>query len=383
MTHKRQARPKTGEPIKLVFTESGEARYRTVLDYSSHGQDRKQRRKTFATLTEARAHVSEVKTLRKNGTLPNRDKKTFSAFVDDYLRDRADHVRPNTHRDYVSALKPYVQDLGKKDMGQISFGDIESVVRRQAQMGLSKRTTSVGLMHTRSVFSRAIREGVIVRNVAEGVASLGKAPQPRSALTLEEYQKVKLAAEQDPMATAWILLLHGLRRSEILGLQWQDVDLKSDPAELNIRRGRTGGTLETTPPKTRQGYRILPLTEEIGKLLKSLRTQVIKEFGIAANGDQCFVFLNNKGLPVRPEWLSDEWKRLCVTAGITRNVVLHEARHTSVTMMRSLNVPDRIVAAWHGHDESIMRAVYDHANQDQAALLSAADALSALQGKTA
>lgn len=51
-------------------------------------------------------------------------------------------------------------------------------------------------------------------------------------------------------------------------------------------------------------------------------------------------------------------------------------------MMRSLNVPDRIIAAWHGHAESIVRGVYDHANPDQVALLYAADALSAPQGRT-
>jgi len=117
--------------------------------------------------------------------------------------------------------------------------------------------------------------------------------------------------------------------------------------------------------------------------LRSWRTNVISEFGIVAISGDGFVFLNSKGLPVRPERLSDEWKRLFVAVGITRNVILREARHTSVTMMRSSGVPDRIVAAWHGNDESIMRAVYDHASQDHEGLLSAAAALSALSGNIA
>jgi integrase len=383
MTYKGQARPKSGEPIKLVYTKSGECRYRTVLDYSSQGQNRKQRRQTFLTLTEARAHIAEVKTMRKFGSLPNRNKKTFELFVDEYLKDRADHVRSITHRTYVSALKPYVQEIGSREMGQISFSDIESIVRNQASEGKSKRTVSLGLTLTRSVFARAIREGVVLRNVAEGVSALGNPPKTRSALSHDEYRSVSSAAEQQPMAAAWILLLHGLRRSEVLGLQWQDIDLKSNTTTLTICRGRTEGNGNTTPPKTRQGSRILPLSEELEKSLRTWRASVLSEFGIAALAGDHFVFINSKGLPVRPEWLSDEWKRLCSAAGIIRNVVLHEARHTSVTMMRSSGVPDRIVAAWHGHDESTMRAVYDHPDQDHDGLLSAAAALSALRGKTA
>jgi len=321
--------------------------------------------------------------MRKFGSLPNRNKKTFALFVDEYLQDRADHVRSITQRTYASALKPYVHELGSREMGQISFSDIESVVRDQAREGKSKRTISLGLMLTRSVFTRAIREGVVLRNVAEGVSALGKPPRVRSALSHDEYKLVSNAAEQQPMAAAWSLLLHGMRRSEILGLQWQDFDLKSGPPTMTICRGRTEGNGETTPPKTRQGHRVLPLSGEMEKSIRSWRASVLSDFGIVALTGDCFVFLDSKGLPVRPEWLSDEWKRLCRAAGITRNVVLHEARHTSVTMMRSAGVQDRLVAAWHGHDESIMRVVYDHADQDQVALLSAADALSALQGKTA
>ena len=57
------------------------------------------------------------------------------------------------------------------------------------------------------------------------------------------------------------------------------------------------------------------------------------------------------------------WAQLCAEADI-RPLTLHAARHTSVTHMRSRGVPDQITAAWHGHDETIMRKVYPHATEE-------------------
>ncbi len=62
---------------------------------------------------------------------------------------------------------------------------------------------------------------------------------------------------------------------------------------------------------------------------------------------------------MRPERYSALWTRLCTAAGVPA-LPLHSARHTSVTVMRSMGVGDDVVAAWHGHDESTMRSVYSH-----------------------
>lgn len=268
-------------------------------------------------------------------------------------------------------------------MGDISVRDIEGVVRAQQKSGRSKRTISLGLQQTRCVFVRAMRDGVIMRNVADGVAAVDRPPKLRSALSLEEFRHVSNYAAQHRMAAAWALTLLGLRRSEVVGLKWQDLDLISQPAQLTIRAGRTENRGDLTPPKTLKGYRTLPVPDELEQALRRWRSSIITEFGIAIVSHDRFVFLDAKGNPVRPEWMSDEWRKICIGAGVSRNVVLHEARHTSVTMMRSSGTPDRIVAAWHGHDESTMRTTYDHAGQDHTGLLSAASTLIELQGRSA
>ena len=374
------AQPKPGEPITLVKTSRGEARYRTVLDYSPAGEPRQQRRATFTTLTEARAHVASVKARRATGALPTRDRDSFDQLADEYLADRRAQVRPITHGTYVSALKPAREAFGDRQVGKITMGDIEALSRTMAARGVTARTTKMTLGRVQAVLDRAVKQGAVLRNVAEGVAPLGSPSAKRRAMTNTEFQQVSAKAQEHPWAAAWTLALHGMRRSEILGLRWKDIDLVADNPVLHIRHSRTGDSERLTEPKTKLSFRSLPLTVEMVEAIRALRVELSGSFGLAAIRPEAFVFVTEAGEPIRPELLSDEWVRLCHNAGIRRRVILYEARHTSVTIMRASGVPDRIVAAWHGHDETIMRATYDHAGDDRDALAAAANALQAARG---
>jgi integrase len=73
------------------------------------------------------------------------------------------------------------------------------------------------------------------------------------------------------------------------------------------------------------------------------------------------------------------WRRHCLAAGVPA-VRLHEARHSSVTAMRAAGVPDHVVAAWHGHNEVVMRRTYSH--PDAEALAEAGRRLAAVTGVT-
>jgi integrase len=90
-----------------------------------------------------------------------------------------------------------------------------------------------------------------------------------------------------------------------------------------------------------------------------------------------FLAVDQDGTPLRPQRWSDMWRTHCQTAGVPV-VTLHSARHTSVTTLRAAGVSDDVVGAWHGHDETIMRAVYSH--PDAVAMVSAGRTLSDVLG---
>lgn len=372
------AQPRPGEPITLVITKSGRARYRTVLGYAPPGEPRQQRRRTFNTLSAARAHVAEVKAKRAQGVLPTRDRQTFDRLADEYLAERSPRVRAVTLHGYRDRLAYARKAFGRRPVGSVTTTDVEEMARRMAAAGLSRRTVAATLTVTRAVLDRAVRLGAAVRNVADGVEALGAGPKRRTALTLDEYRSVAAASRAHPWAAAWSLTLAGMRRSEVLGLRWQDVDLAA-PA-VRVRHGRTGDGPELTPPKTARGVRTVPLTPEQVVSFRALRTRMAENLGIIAVGPNAFVLVDEAGRPLRRERYSDEWIRLCHSAGIRRRVLLHEARHTAVTVLRASGQQDRIVAAVMGHDETVMRRTYDHAGDDEESLTAAVAALAALQG---
>lgn len=358
---KKPASPRPGEPITLVRTSQGQYRYRTVLDYAPAGMPRRQRRATFLTLTEARAHVARVKADRGSGRLPTRDGATFNSLADEFLAEKKRKgLRPVTLTGYGDSLDHARRQFGTKKVGDVSVADIERLAGTMDATGLTRRTAALCLGLVRAVLARALRQGVVLRNVADGVEAHGRTSAGRKAMSLDEVQTVAEFARSDRLAAGWALTLAGLRRSEVLGLRWQDIDLSGDPATLTVRHGRVGDSEALTPPKRSRSARTLPLPPQLAAALRDHRKSLADSFGLNCVSSTSFVIVDAAGSPIRPELYSDEWRRLCHRSGISRRVILHEARHSSVTTMRAAGLPDRAVAAWHGHSEATMRATYDH-----------------------
>ena len=135
----------------------------------------------------------------------------------------------------------------------------------------------------------------------------------------------------------------------------------------NVSRTVVNGEIVEGPPKTRRGARTLPLDEALTTALRSLRKRQSEErlaAGPAYAGSSGHMVVDELGRPPRPEWYSDTFRRIARQASVPA-IRLHDARHTSVTIMRSLGVPAHVVAAWHGHDEAVMARTYTHTYLDE------------------
>jgi integrase len=358
----RIAQPKDGEPIRLVFTKAGEPRYRVRLDTDPHADGR--RRQVWTThrsLSDARSHVEAHRTDRDRGVLTPPDKQTFKAYAERWHDVRSRRVREITARSYKGCLGHAYDAFGSKPLNKVARPDVERVVAELADAGRSKRTSSLTLFVIRSVFEDALHDGLIVRNPAARVEAAGRGQKNRSALSTDDLTKLRKHLASDRLFAVWLLTLIGIRRSEVMGLRWSDIDLVEKT--LTIARGRVdvdGKRTSEGPPKTRRGARTLPLPADVLAALRALRQVQLADFG-AEQVRSGYVAVDAVGEPMRPERWTDLWKEHCETAGVA-TVTLHAARHSSVTAMREAGVPDHIVAAWHGHDEYVMRNVYSHAD---------------------
>lgn len=373
--------PRISEPIKeiTVTRKDGreERRYIAVADAPrAKGEKRHQIRRRFTRRKDAVQWLAEMRA----GTAAELQEPepevvqvvTFGTVAAGWLESKRKTVRTNTYLDYEGAVKIWSEHFGDAPIEAITRLQVEQLVSQYQEAGKSVRRVSYLLMVCRSVFEEAIEEDLVSRDPAKRVKPRGKAAKERRAIPEREYRRLEAAVGSHEYEALWLLSLAGLRRSEVLGLKWSDLDLEA--RTLTVQRGRVevGGrgkellgaesSTEVGEPKTSNGLRMLPIPSSILEALKRLRTVQMRDLGLGHVRDG-FVAVNAVGQPLRPEVYSDEWKQLLAGAEIG-DYTLHEARHTSVTRAREAGVPDHAVAQWHGHDENVMRQTYSHPSQE-------------------
>lgn len=240
--------------------------------------------------------------------------------------------------------------------------------------GVSARTVGTMLTVLAAALDDALAQGLVVRNVARLVKRPKITPTEMATWTPEQATRFREHVRDHRLSACWLLTIAGLRRSEVLGLRWTDIDF--DSGKLTIAQGRVvvaGGTV-TGVPKSRRSARTLPMPAHVIAALRTLRASQAGErlaFGSVWQ-DVGLVAVNVDGSPIRPETYSTEFARQAKAAGVPV-IRLHDVRHTAATMMLDGGSTPSTTAKWLGHDPAITLRVYGHVYDD--ALTSAGDAL--------
>jgi integrase len=216
----------------------------------------------------------------------------------------------------------------------------------------------------------------LVRNVAKLVSPPEHTQQERETWSKAEVKKFLTKASSDRLYAAWRLSLYGLRRGEVLGLRWSDIDLRARTLTVSQARVLVEYRIRIEEPKSRNGKRTLPLDGELITALTALRKLQLDESATSGAAYRSaltgldwyqggeYVITDEAGTPVHPEWYSDEFGRLLKRAWL-RRITLHDSRHTTLTLMEHAGVPISIVSKWAGHyDSAFTQKTYVHATGD-------------------
>lgn len=351
---------------------SGAVRYKVVVDVGDDPASgrRRQRKASFGTLKEARNWLAETRLSAARGEYTDSTRLTLSEYLHSWLAGRL-NIRPSTRRCYQDSLRPFHERVGAVPLVALTKQHVESVrnemlagdLRTVGRLGqpLAPRTVRMRLQILQTALDGAMRDELITRNVAALVERPSGAGAPGAAWTAEEAEVFLDHVSDDRLYAAWLLSLHGLRRGEVAGLRWADIDFDERTLSITSARVLVGREVVVSPPKTARGARVLPMPADVVDALFAFRDR--QQVEALRQGDAYrasgYVLSDESGAAIHPEVYAARFRRLATEAGVPV-IRLHDARHTSVSLKRSLGWPDHLVAAWHGHDEAVMRATYTH-----------------------
>jgi integrase len=197
---------------------------------------RRQRRLSADTKRELQDMVTKLLHETKTGAYVEPSKQSVRAYLLDWLDAHRPNVRATTYRSYEQLTRVHILPaLGSVPLQKLAASDLETFYAAKLADGLSPRT--VRYLHTviRKALQRAFKFGSVVRNVADA-ASPPRAPRPQAATwDVDQIRDFLTVASDDTYAPAWLVAATtGLRRGELLGLRWCDLD--STAGRLHVRQ---------------------------------------------------------------------------------------------------------------------------------------------------
>lgn len=307
-----------GHVYRRKTKSGGWSRWYAVIDAEKE-RDGKRRQVTraFDTRAQAYAWLAEQHHARQVGG------PTLGEWLHRWLASRRD-LRASTLATYLGHVENYLMPLlGGQLLRSLSDEDVAALHQQLSAAGVSTALARRVHATLSSALTAAVEQGLITVNPAQRV----RLPKPRRyqavVWSAEQASRFLAAASFDPHAALWrIALVLGLRRGELVGLRWTDINLDAGTLTVSATRVAVGATVVEGPPKSRRSQRALPLDPITVELLQTLRQR--------AEGDGV-VFVDRQGQPLRPAWVSARFQELVEQTGLPR-IRFHDLRHTSATL---------------------------------------------------
>ncbi len=319
--------------------ESGKAIYKNVLG------------KTQAEVKEKLARAIED---NKGLDIVKAGQYTVGQWMDVWFENYAKiKVRQSSHKTYKGYIENHIKpNIGKIPLGKLTTLEVQALYRKLLTSGRVERTESK--QQPKGLSAKTVRN---INQVISSAMELAKSqklissnPTDGCALPKVEHQEMKtLTADQlaaffreaknsGVFEMYYLELATGLRRGELLGLKWDDINLDTGAIQVKRQVARINGEVVEAPLKTKNSYRTLSIGADAVEILKEQRSKVAGEY----------VFPSSNGGPISPDSVLHMLHRVLERAGLPK-IRFHDLRHTFSTLALQNGVDIKTVSGMLGH----------------------------------
>jgi integrase len=317
---------------------------------------------------------------RDGGLVYDAGNITVGEYLDRWLNDSVRNtVRRRTWERYEQFVRVHLTPaLGKIKLAKLTPAHVRGLYRDRLDSGLAPRT----VLHIHRAFSKALKQAVADGLIPRNPAAPVKPPQPRQEeirpLNREQVRVLFEAASGDRLEALYVVAVTaGLRRGELQGLKWDDLDLEAGMLQVRRTLSEPKGGYIFEAPKSGKG-RSVRLTRKATAALREHRKRQLEERMKKAGlwQEQGLVFPSGVGTPLSGGNLNRTFKATLQRAELPKSTRFHDLRHTCATLLLKQGVHVRFVQELLGHaDIGLTLNVYSHVLPDMSD--AAADAMDA------
>ena len=324
---------------------------------------------------EVRAKVAEFKLRLSQGITSLDSRQSMEQFLTRWLQTGASsRLRPHTVESYNSLLHTHILPvIGGIGLNRLTPQHVESLLSARRDEGASQYTLKNIRALLRAALNQAVRWGMVQRNAAALVEL--REPQRRQLVpwSATEAKAFLACVESHRLRALFVVALFtGMRRGEVLGLRWSDVDWNSREVRVEGSLQRINGTLKLVELKTEKSRRSIRVPDAVLEALRRHKVLQAKELLKAGSGrsDPDLVFTTPKGTPIDPRNLHRQFVAVVERSGVRRQR-FHDLRHAFATLQLEAGIPARVVMERLGHTQiGTTLDIYSHVTetmQDEAA----------------
>ena len=330
----------------------------------------KRRTKRSKKLQEVKQWLADATYIDQHSDLDQATDMLVDAWFDYWIGIKKQTVRPNTVRNYSERYERNIKGvIGNKLLTDVKPIHCQKIFSDMANEGYKTTTIYQTRIALYNMFEFARENDVLIANPCKKSlkSDMGKPSDKKEALTIDVQKKFLEAVVGYSYENQYRFVLQtGLRTGELIGLKWSDIDFENRTMKIErtMEYRYKVGEWRVGPPKSKSGYRTIPLTDEAIRILENQRSKN-KSLKLVPMEWKDIVFLCRKETPVKNSTYDTGLFKYCDRVGIPR-FSMHVLRHTFATRCIEGGMKPKTLQKILGHSNiGITMNLYVHITEDE------------------